>query len=84
MTGGYHSRRQRDRDRTLADRVTPTAHPDPPVTPDPPRPCWIRWPADDPLPGHVLGWHRGADGTWWALVVASLPEGAVAPRVDES
>lgn len=82
MTGGYHTRRQRDRDRTLADRAAGEPEPPPasgaPV--DPPRPCWIHWPA--PSAGHVLAWQRDEDGHWSALVTAVLPQQAVAPRPD--
>lgn len=82
MTGGYHSSRQRDRDRSLADRVDPAARTQParldPTAADP-KPCWLS-PAEQPVPAHVLGWVPTPDGQWRALVLLEVAATEVHPR----
>lgn len=87
MTGGYHSARQHDRDRTLAQRI----HPDGPTgaATDPaesaplhdPKPCWLQLdPTAQPVPGHVLAWVTPGAGRWRAVVVIEVDAAEVRAR----
>lgn len=75
MTGGLHSSRQRQRDRSLAERVDAQA-PSGPVTP---KPCWLA-PHAEPVAAHVLGWVPDSHGAWRAIVVVEVAGTDVAPR----
>ena len=79
MTGGLHSSRQRQRDKSLAERVDgPGAKPNGAMAP---KPCWLA-PHAEPVAAHVLGWVPDATGAWRAIVVLEVAAADVAPRPD--
>ena len=80
MTGGYHSARQQQRDRSLAERTRPPSESseEPHPTPPEPRPCWLV-PAHGPIPGHVIVWHHTPEG-WRAMVLVDVDAEQVRPR----
>jgi len=71
MAGGYH---RSPPGRRLADRVGSGE----PQGPDA-RPCWVEL-GGVRVPGVVLAWHQGSDGSWRAVVAVELAAEALHPR----